>query len=174
MRQPPPAASRNRAVLMMDEAQNYLGESLSQTDAFAELRKFKLQLIIAHQYLDQLPKDIQHTVAQNVATQGTFRSSPEEARLLKGRFAPLGEDDLSELARYEMALRVNSSGGIAPTVTIKTAPPPPRTPYGSWIINNTRKNFARPRAEVEAEIAARHKKPESRKKATIGELEDIS
>jgi hypothetical protein len=172
MRQPPPADSRNRAVLMMDEAQNYLGESLSQTDAFAELRKFKLQLIIAHQYLDQLPKDIQHTVAQNVATQGTFRSSPEEARLLKGRFAPLGEDDLSELGRYEMALRVNSSGGIAPTVTIKTAPPPSRTPYASWIIQNTRKTYARPRAEVEAEIAARHKRPEAKKKPTIGIFED--
>lgn len=172
MRQPPPAESRVRSVVMLDEAQNYLGDSLSNTDAFAELRKFKQQLIIAHQYTEQLPRDIQYTVDKNVATQGTFRVSPDEAAKIRGRYAPLKEEDLSELAKYDMAVRINSSGGVAPTVTIHTPPPPPMTPNWSYIIANTRQTYARPIAEVEADIAARHKKPEPRRRPTIGVLDD--
>jgi hypothetical protein len=172
MRQPPPAESRLRSVVMMDEAQNYLGDSLSATDAFAELRKFKQQLIIAHQYTEQLPKDIQYTVDKNVATQGTFRVSPDEASKIKNRYAPLREEDLSELAKYDMAVRINSSGGVAPTVTIHTPPPPPMTPNWSYIIANTRKLYAKPVSEVEASIADRHKKPEPKKKPTIGEISE--
>jgi hypothetical protein len=111
------------------------------------------------------------SIDANASTQGTFRVSPDEATKLHKRYTPLNAEDLSELAKYDMAIRVNSTGGIAPTATIHTPPPPAMTPYWSSIINHTRKTYARPRREVEAEIAARHKKPESRKKATIGEYE---
>jgi hypothetical protein len=171
MRQPPPASTRHKATIMLDEAQNYLSESLSETDAFAEIRKYGGQFIIANQFTDQLGK-LQQTIGQNVPTKGVFRSSPEEANKLKGYFDPLTAEDISNLGRYDIALRINGSKGMAPTVTLHTPPPPAMTPHWSSIINNTRKTYARPRAEVEAEIAARHKKPEARKKPTIGLLED--
>jgi hypothetical protein len=163
MRQPQPADERNRAVLMMDEAQNYLGESLSQTDAFAELRKFKLQLIIAQQYLDQLPKDIQHTVAQNVATQGTFRSSPEE--LLMAGSRPSAKTTCQSWGAMRWPYGSTHLAESLPPSLLRPPRHLPRTPHWSSIINNTRKTYARPRAEVEAEIAARHKKPEGKKEA---------
>lgn len=169
MRQPPPAASRHKATIMLDEAQNYLSESLSETDAFAEIRKFGGQFIVANQFVSQLGK-LQETVGQNVPTKVTFRTSPEEAGKLKGYFGPLKEDDLSSLGKYDIALKANSSGGMAPTVTVHTPPPPQVTGFYQQIIDNTRKLYAKPRAEVEADIAARHAKPEPRQRPKIGDL----
>jgi hypothetical protein len=67
-----------------------------------------------------------------------------------------------------------SSGGLAPTVTFKTAPPPPMTPYWDQIIARTRRDYAKPRAEVEADILTRHKSPEPKKRPVIGSLDDAN
>jgi DNA helicase HerA-like ATPase len=167
-----PMHDRQRSVVIMDEYQNYAGESLmSKSDPFAEARKYKQQYIIANQFQEQLPRDVQLTVDKNVATQIVFRLAPEEAARVKARYAPLSDEDLTNLPRYTVAARVMSSGGLAPTVTFKTAPPPPETPYWGQIIERTRKLYARPRAEVEADIMARHKSPEPKKRPKIGEMD---
>jgi hypothetical protein len=124
-----PRDNRQRSVVIMDEFQNFAGEELSRFDPFAEARKFKQQYIIANQYTQQLPREAQITIDRNIGTQIAFRVAPEEAKLIEGRYTPLRAEDLANLAPYNVAARVMSSGGLAPTVTLKTAPPPPETPY---------------------------------------------
>jgi hypothetical protein len=167
-----PMDNRQRSVIIMDEFQNYAGEALmSKGDPFAEARKYRQQYIIANQYVDQLPRDIQNTVDRNVGTQVTFRVAPEEAAKIHKRYAPLSPEDLVNLPKYHIAARVMASGGLASTVTLKTAPPPPETPYWGQIIERTRRDHARPRAEVEAEILERHKPPDGKQKPQLGEVE---
>jgi hypothetical protein len=167
-----PMNNRQRSIVMLDEFQNFADFSTSKSDPFSEARKYKQQYIIANQYTEQLPDAVRYTVDKNVATQMVFRLAPEDARKVKERYAPLGEEDLANLPRFNVAARVMSSSGMAPTVTLKTAPPPPMTPYWDQIIANTRREWARPRAEVEAAILTRHKAAEARRRPTIGALED--
>lgn len=169
-----PMDKRQRSVVMLDEFQNFADFSTSRSDPFSEARKYKQQYIIANQYTEQLPDAVRYTVDKNVATQMVFRLAPEDARKVKERYAPLSEEDLSNLPRFNVAARIMSSSGLAPTVTLKTAPPPPVTPYWDSIIANTRAQWAKPRAEVEANILTRHKSAEPRKRAVIGALEDES
>jgi hypothetical protein len=107
-----------------------------------------------------------------VPTKGTFKCSTDEAAHLQSYFAPLSKEDLQHLGRFDMALKVNGAAGMADTVTVHTAPPPSPTPFFNRIKENTRKNFARPVAEVEAEIAARHQRPDPRKRPKIGEMDE--
>lgn len=167
-----PMDSRQRSVMMLDEFQNFADFSTSKSDPFAEARKYKQQYIIANQYTEQLPREVQYTVDKNVATQIVFRLAPEEATKVKNRYAPMSDEDLSNLPRYNVAARIMSSGGLAPTVTFKTAPPPPETPYWSQIIDRTRRDYAMARADVEADILTRHKTAEPKKRPTIGRFDD--
>jgi hypothetical protein len=166
-----PRGSRQRSVIIMDEFQHFAGEELSRFDAFAEARKFRQQYIIANQYTEQLPRDAQITIDRNVGTQITFRVDPAEAKHIADRYAPLKPEDIANLPLHHVAARVMSSGGLAPTVTLKTPPPPPETPYWGQVIERTQKLYARPRTEVEAEILERHKRPQEPDLPTFGAME---
>jgi len=168
MRQDP--LDRQRSVVMMDEFQNFADFSTTKSDPFAEARKYKQQYYIANQYTEQLPTAVQHTVDKNVATQMVFRLDPEDARKVKDRYKPLGEEDIASLPRFHVAARIMSSTGMAPTVTFATQPPPPVTGFAQYIIDNTRRLHARPAAEVEADILIRHKTSEGFKLPEIGTL----
>jgi len=166
-----PRDNRQRSVIIMDEFQHFAGEELSKFDAFAEARKFKQQYIIANQYSEQLPRDTRITVDRNVGTKVVFRVAPDEAKNIADRYAPLKPEDLSNLPLHTVAARVMSSGGLAPTVTLKTLPPPPETPYWGQIIDRTNELYAKPRAQVEAEIVERHKRPPEPDLPTFGAME---
>lgn len=72
--------------LYVDEFQNFA------TDAFAtmlsEVRKYKLALTVANQYLAQLPDDISNAVFGNVGTFISFRVGTNDAEFLEPQFAP--------------------------------------------------------------------------------------
>jgi Type IV secretion-system coupling protein DNA-binding domain len=168
MRQNP--LDRQRSIVMLDEFANFADFSTTKSDPFSEARKYKQQYYIAHQYTEQLPIDVQHTVNKNVATQIVFRLDPEDARRVKDRYKPLTEEDISTLPKFNIAARVMSSTGMAPTVTLMTQPPPPITGFAQEIIANTRVVHAKPVNEVEADILARHKPKEERKRPAIGRV----
>ncbi len=54
----------------------------------AELRKFKLAIVMAHQYMHQLDPDIQHAVLGNAGTLVSFRLGAKDAPLLAMEFEP--------------------------------------------------------------------------------------
>lgn len=168
MKQDP--GNRQRSVVMMDEFQNFADFATSKSDPFAEARKYKQQYVIANQYTEQITEAVRHTVDKNVATQLVFRLDPEDAKKVKDRYAPLTAEDLSALPRYTVAARIMGSQGMAPTVTFSTLPPPEPTHYEREIIARTRAQFAKPLAEVDADIMTRHKQPETKRRPKIGEV----
>lgn len=50
-----PEAERVPFYLYIDECQNYVSKSIESV--LAEARKYKLGVVLAHQYIDQLKKD---------------------------------------------------------------------------------------------------------------------
>lgn len=161
-----------RSVTIMDEAQNYADQSTSKSDPYAEMRKFRQHYYLAHQFSNQLPKGLQDTVDNNVATQIAFRVDFKDAKLIAPRFKPMTDEDIEKIPKYHAVGRINTKQGIAPPVTFLTPPPTPETGYADWIIQNTRARWATPLAEVEADILTRHKAKDERKKPGIVSLGD--
>ena len=66
--------------LYIDEFQNFATKSFIET--LSEARKYRLSLILAHQNLSQLPKELRASILANCGTQACFRVSREDADLL--------------------------------------------------------------------------------------------
>ena len=75
-----------------DEFQSFANKSFA--DILSEARKYKLNLTIAHQYIEQMEEEVRAAVFGNVGTMITFRVGAYDADVLEKEFAPkfLAED----------------------------------------------------------------------------------
>lgn len=93
-----PEDKRSDFYLYMDEFQSFTTESISTI--LAEARKYRLNLIVAHQFIAQLEDHIRDAVFGNVGSMLIFRVSPEDAEssVIKSRFEPVfGPQDVSSM-----------------------------------------------------------------------------
>ncbi|MCK4745350.1 type IV secretory system conjugative DNA transfer family protein [Candidatus Parcubacteria bacterium] len=102
---------RSDFYVYVDEFQSFA------TDAFAsmlsEARKYRLNLILAHQYLDQISNSVRQAVFGNVGTMIVFRTGSADAQILEKEFAPYYElEDLRIQPNYAMIYKL-IVGGIA-------------------------------------------------------------
>ena len=89
----------------------------------AEARGYRLSMVLAHQHLGQLPKDLREAVSANARTKVWFSMSPEDAHVLERHVAPeISEHDLSHLGAYTAAARLVVDGEETPAFTLCTRP----------------------------------------------------
>ena len=116
-----PESSRPDTSLYVDEMHNYLALPKSFEDLLAEARGYRLSLVLAHQHLGQLPRDMRDALAANARTKISFACSPEDASHLEHHFSPqLTAHDLSHLPAYQAACRPCVGGGHGATFTFAT------------------------------------------------------
>jgi hypothetical protein len=72
--------------LYLDEFQNVATDSIKSI--LSEARKYKLGLILAHQYIEQIPKDIKDAIFGNVGSKAIFRINPEDAKFCENFLGP--------------------------------------------------------------------------------------
>ncbi len=72
--------------LYMDEFQNFATPDIATI--LSEARKYKLNLVMAHQFIAQLTDDIKEAVFGNVGTMAAFRIGPDDADYLESQFSP--------------------------------------------------------------------------------------
>lgn len=147
--------------LYVDEFQSFANESFA--DILSEARKYKLNLTIAHQYIEQMSDEVRAAVFGNVGTMITFRVGAYDAEVLEKEFSPqFSAQDLVNLGFAQIYLKLMidgiSSHPFSATTLTPIAPPPES--FKEKIITHSRETFARPRAEVEKEIRDWHQ-PES-------------
>lgn len=124
-----PEAKRRDAVLMMDEAHNFLGLSNNIDEMLAEARAFHLSLVMAHQYVAQMPRELQFAVSSQARNKFYFPVGPEDAHVLARHTLPqMTEHDLAHMDDYTAATRLYVSGKELPAFTLQAAPP--REPIG--------------------------------------------
>ncbi len=75
-----PIAARVPFYLYIDEFQNFASESFGVV--LSEARKYGLSLILAHQTLQQIPKELRSVILDNAGIQVYFRTNREDAELL--------------------------------------------------------------------------------------------
>lgn len=117
-----PQQSRRPFFLYVDEFQTFT--TLSFVNMMAELRKYGVGLVLAHQHLHQLEPDIRHAVLGNAGTLVSFRVGPEDAGLLASEFQPKFEVlDLINLANRDIYLKLMIDGTPSTPFSARTLSP---------------------------------------------------
>lgn len=155
---------RRPFYLYVDEFQNFA------TDSFAvilsEARKYGLNLTVANQYVSQMTDSVRDAVFGNVGTTISFRVSADDAPILVKQFEPTFEEaDLIQLNNRHFIASMIIAGEKVPafSATTLSIPDTPKDNFDA-IIEHSRANYARPRAEVEAEIKETIEQSEKYKK----------
>lgn len=117
-RQQMPASERKDFFLYIDEFQNYVTDSIESI--LSEARKYRLGLIIAHQYLGQLQKsdaltksslNLKDAIFGNVGSMMSYKIGPEDAKLLEEQFSPVySNHDFMNMDKFQAALRLSVDG----------------------------------------------------------------
>lgn len=104
-----PEEARRPFVIYVDEFQNFT--TLAVANMLAELRKYRVSAVLAHQYLDQIEPDVRHAVLGNAGTVVSFRLGGRDAPHLAREFAPVFDaEDLVALPNHEIYLRLMIDG----------------------------------------------------------------
>src|SRR6185503_11780931 len=91
---------RRDFYLFIDEFQNFSTDAF--TSILAEARKYRLCLVLSHQYVDQLPLPIRQAVFGNVGTLIAFRIGYTDAEVMEKEFGKTFPPSvLTDLNRYE-------------------------------------------------------------------------
>lgn len=153
-RQDTPEERRKDFYLCIDEFQNF------STDIFpsilSEARKYRLDLILAHQYLHQLSESVRHSVFGNVGTLISFRVGSIDAKELIEEFkSDFTSGDLEHAENYHAYIKLMIDGKRSSPFSMETLPPLP--PCGDeaqkeTLIRVSRERFATPREEIEGKI----------------------
>ncbi len=143
--------------LYVDEFQSFANESFA--DILSEARKYKLNLLIAHQYIEQMSEEVRAAVFGNVGTMIAFRVGALDSELLEKEFGPtFTKEDLVNLSFVQIYLKLMIDGVSSAPFSARTLPPyaQPLVSFKDEIIELSRKTYAHPRAEVEESIRKWH------------------
>lgn len=117
-----PEEERRDFYLYLDEFHNFT--TLSLAGMLSELRKYRLNLILAHQYLAQLDERLLAAILGNVGTVVSFRVGPADAETIAPEFAPeFSATDLVNLANYHIYLKLMIDGRVSKPFSAQTLPP---------------------------------------------------
>jgi len=150
-----PEEERKDFYLYVDEFQNFATESFA--DILSEARKYRLNLIIAHQYINQLEEKVSDAVFGNVGTIVTFRVGASDAEFLEKEFEPIFTmNDLVNLAKYDIYLKLMIDGVSGDAFSATSLPPaeiPEKKENLEKIIKVSRERYARKREVVEEKVS---------------------
>ncbi len=145
-----PEDKRRDFYLYLDEFQNVTTTSIAQI--LSEARKYRLVLILAHQFIGQLKEEISKAVFGNVGSLTTFRVGPEDAEFLEKQFAPVfTAQDIMNVDNYNCFVRLLMNNELTKPFNMKTYPPT----HGDQAVANALKELSRLRYGRDAAIVNR-------------------
>lgn len=167
---------RKDFYLYIDEFQNFTTDSFA--NILSEARKYRLNLILAHQYIEQLGDKVKAAVFGNVGTLVVFRVGATDAEELVKEFTPtFTEEDIVNLPKYEFYLKLMIDGvasnpfsarGLAPLNEIEI------TGNRDKLIKVSRERYAKQKSVVEEKISRWHNNDEEPVKKELIKKDEIS
>lgn len=157
-----PEDQRNDFYLYIDEFQNFITDSIATI--LSEARKYRLNLIMAHQYLNQLvdekgKADVRDAVIGNAGSICSFRIGPDDAEILAKEFAPtFGSFDLINVPQFSCYTKLLIDNTAARPFLMNTYPPQSgNQELADAIKQLSRLKYGRDKYIVEEEILERTK-----------------
>ncbi|PIY78579.1 MAG: hypothetical protein COY82_01735, partial [Parcubacteria group bacterium CG_4_10_14_0_8_um_filter_35_7] len=170
-----PEEKRHDFYLYIDEFQNFITPSIGTI--LSEARKYRLNLIIAHQYIGQLvvgnDTKIRDAVFGNAGTMISFKIGVEDAEIMAKEFAPVfNEYDVINVERYNAYVKLLIDNQATRAFNIRALPVERGNPeFAKSIKELSRLKYGQDRKIVEEDILRRTRlgEPEARQAGAIGE-----
>lgn len=177
-----PERERHDFYLYIDEFQNFITDSISTI--LAEARKYKLNLVMAHQYINQLISGasvegkggdtrIKDAVFGNAGTMICFRIGVDDAEVMAKQFTPIfNEYDLINIDRFNAYTRLLIDNTASKPFNMVCLPPTRGKPEIAQKLKQlSRLKFGREQKAVEAEILERSRlgEPSATQGPNVGE-----
>lgn len=120
-RQDMPEAERRPFFLYLDEFQNFTTHAMANMTS--ELRKYRVSLTLAHQYLFQLTPEVREAVLGNAGTIISFRVGARDAAYLAQEFQPqFSQADFINLPNHDIYLKLAIDGTMSSGFSATTLP----------------------------------------------------
>jgi hypothetical protein len=117
-----PEDRRPDFYLYIDEFQNFTTDSIAQI--LSEARKYRLNLVIAHQFIAQLKEEISKAVFGNVGSICSFRIGAEDAEFVEKQFEPIFDaNDLMNVDNRNCFMKLLIQSQVVLPFNMKTYPP---------------------------------------------------
>lgn len=117
-----PEGKRRDFYLYLDEFQSFT--TLSFANMLSELRKYRLDMVLSHQYLAQVAPEVRNAIHGNVGTIICFRLGPTDADLMAKEFFPeLSAIDFMNLPNYHIYLKLLVDGAVTRPFSAETVRP---------------------------------------------------
>jgi hypothetical protein len=118
-RQNMPMDQRKDFYLYVDEFQNFATPDFAQI--LSEARKYRLNLIVANQFIGQMEEEVKNAIFGNVGTLASFRVGVTDANYLQHEFQPtFSEADLINIDRFNCYMRSVVNGEPIPPFSLDT------------------------------------------------------
>ncbi len=155
-----PEAERKDFFLYVDEFQNFATDSFASI--LSEARKYRLNLIVANQFMGQLEDNIKNAIIGNIGTIMTYRVGTTDANFLQNEYQPIfNEQDLLNIPAVTMYVKTQVNGEPVPPFSMNVLKDMNawnammRPEIGQAIKELSKLTFGRNRPDVELEITKR-------------------
>lgn len=150
-----PQEERQDFYLYIDEFQNFTTDSIATI--LSEARKYRLNLILAHQFMPQLTEEIRAAVIGNVGSMASFRVGAEDAEFLEKQFDPdFSRFDLLNLDNFQFICKMMINNNVSSSFKAKTIIPKEGNKEAVATLKQLSKlKYSRPKAIIEQEIRER-------------------
>jgi hypothetical protein len=147
-----PEEQRRDFYVYIDEFQNFATTSIATI--LSEARKYRLNLILAHQYIAQVPKEVTDAVFGNIGTMVCFTLGQQDAHVLARELVPVfEEDDLINMERFHIYLKLMIDLTQSRPFSAVTLPPIiSETDNKEQVLSLSREKYSRPREQIEGRV----------------------
>jgi hypothetical protein len=138
-----PENQRKDFYLYVDEFQNFATNSFIKI--LSEARKYRLNLMLANQYMAQIPEHVTKAILGNAGTIITFTAGADDAQIIHKEFAEVfSQNDLVNLMRYQVAIKLMIDGHSSRPFLANTLPlPASRNQNRDKVIKVSRERWAK-------------------------------
>ena len=167
-----PENERKDFCLYVDEFQNFATDSFESI--LSEARKYRLNIIIANQFMTQLTDKIREALIGNVGTMIAGRVGVTDAELLVKKFAPVFEaEDLTRLPNYQTITSVLINNAPSEPFSMNLIPPMGQSnpQLKEALVKFSRIEYGRDRESIDSEIRNRLTMGDRQKKMVINSLQ---
>ena len=148
-----PEETRNDFFMYIDEFQTFATPSFA--GILSEARKYRLALILAHQYIAQMDELVRDAVFGNAGTLVSFRVGAADAEFMENEYLPaFMQSDLVNLGKYNIAIKLMIDGIASNAFSAHTLPPfaQPEESHKNNVIKVSRERYGKELSVVEEKI----------------------
>jgi CxxC-x17-CxxC domain-containing protein len=146
--------TRKDFYLYVDEFQNFATESFA--NILSEARKYRLNLILANQYILQIDEKVRDAIFGNAGTLISFRVGATDGEFLEKEFEPVFmQNDIVNLPKYNIYLKLMIDGIAGDAFSATVLPPisiEDTAENAEKVIRSSRERYTSDRESVENKI----------------------